>query len=107
MPQAPATRRRWFQFGSRELLVATFWAAVFCSALVALNRLWYHEFEILESEELGYVVVEGVLFASLSAAIGSLFGRAWSGAAGGLILYALWCVVMVAWQMYALKTWGI
>jgi hypothetical protein len=99
---SPTPRPRWFQFTTRGILVATFWVAVFSSGLGLFNRLWKHELVALESEDSAYLVIGCLLFVSIPAAIGGLFGRALWGAGAGIILYLLY----VGWIMFALNTWG-
>ena len=94
--------RRQFQFTTHGILVATFWAALFSSGLVAYDRLCKHELVPLESEVLAYILVGCMLFVSFPAAIGGLFGRALRGAIIGIILFMLY----VGWIAFAICTWG-
>jgi hypothetical protein len=98
---ATPPRLRWFQFSLRGLLIATFWAAVFCSALALLMRLLDHEL-FQENEDYAYITIGLVLFVSLSASVGGLFGRARWGAAAGIVLFLLY----VGWMAFAINTWA-
>ncbi len=95
--------RPWFQFTTRGIFVATFSSAVFAMAVVLYGRLWYRELVAFDIEFLAYLFVACLMFVSIPAAIGGLFGRALSGAALGIILYAL----SVGWILLAVVIWGI
>ena len=90
----PAPKRRWFQFSLRGIFVATFWSAVFATAVVLYRQPGI--------EFLAYLFVGCLMFVSIPAAVGGLFGRALSGAAVGIILYAL----SVGWILLSVVIWG-
>ena len=92
-------RRHWFQFTLRDIIMAMFWWGTFCGGMVLFRGLWRHELVSLETETPAYVVVGGLLFISLPAAAGSLFGHWWLGVLLGLAaftLYAAYCLIAIA-----------
>jgi len=101
MSKAP--QRRWFQFTTRGVFMATFWMAVFFGDLLLFNRLWNHELVAHESEEFAYLIIGCLLFVSIPAAIGGLFGR-WG--AGALIGLGLFCAY-VAYVLIVIYIVGI
>jgi hypothetical protein len=102
MTDAPP-KRPWVQFGTRGIFVAITWFAVFAFNFVLFKRLWRHELVAPESEGLAYLVVGSVLFVSLPAAIGGLFGRTLTGAVAGLVLFTL----IIGWVLFTVSMWGI
>ncbi len=100
MSEAP--KRRSFQFTTRGILVATFWVAVFCLSLMLFRRLLQHELAAIESVVLANLAVGCLLFVSIPAAIGGLFGRALWGAAVGIVLYGM-CIELMLFVLY---NWG-
>src|SRR5262245_10887402 len=93
--ESPPELRR-FQFTIRELLWATFWMAVSCVAwTVFLNRLnqpWpdipyltqVRSFNFMHDSAAGLAFLVGI--SSVGGALGSLFGRPWTGLALGVCL---------------------
>jgi hypothetical protein len=88
-------RRRRFQLTTRGILVAAFCMALFCGGLILANRLSTHELVGHDSEVWAGFCIYGLLFISLPAAIGGLFGRAiWAVAVGGA-LYLMYLLAVV------------
>jgi hypothetical protein len=102
MSKASEIPRRWYQITMRGIFVATFFAALFCFGLIIFGKLWKHELVLLESETTAYFVIGCLLFASLPAAIGGLFGRALWGIAVGIVAFGLY----VAWIFIAIGLAG-
>jgi hypothetical protein len=83
-----------FQFGTRNLLWATLWVAVWAAALSILRSYLHHDPPLPETHVVFYLSLLFAFFSTPFVAVGALFSRTKAGlVVGGIIAIA--CIVML------------
>ncbi len=87
-----------FQFGARNLLLATVWVAVWAAALSILRSYQHHDPPLPETHVLLYLSLLFAFFSTPFVAVGALLSRTKAGlVVGGIIAIA--CIAMLySWR---------